>query len=413
MKALLKWMVLLAVLLSASPVTAQVPDSIYNPAILTPRIYPVGDQLALPVYRLGSGDQMELHFDDKDGGVKNYYYTYLLCDYNWQPVALNPFDYIKGFTLQRINTYRFSSIAFTRYTHYSALLPDRNCSPSRSGNYLLKIFRDGDTAKLAFTKRLLVLDNKATVAGQVVQPFAPQLYRTHQKLLYNVNIGGINSFSPAQQIKVVVLQNNRWDNAQWGIPPTFVRGNVLDYNTENSSVFAAGKEWRWLDLRSFRLQSDRVERADYRTNGTDIFLKVDADRNGQKYSYYRDMNGMFSTETFESINPYWQGDYAKVHFRFAPPGGRPYIGRHIFITGLLTNYNNSIANAMRFNDSTGLYEATLFLKQGFYNYGYVLTDVKTGQQYNEIEGNYWEAENIYTILIAFINRKVLIHNFLF
>ena len=92
------------------------------------------------------------------------------------------------------------------------------------------------------------MDQKATIAAKIIQPFGAQQFRTHQKVQFNANITGINSFSAAQQIKVVILQNNRWDNAQRDIPPTFVRGNVLEYNTENNSIFPAGKEWRWLDL---------------------------------------------------------------------------------------------------------------------------------------------------------------------
>jgi hypothetical protein len=387
-------------------VLAQSPDSVYRPDIYTARLHMYGNQLSLPVYNMGSSDQLELHFDELGTGIKNYYYTFVLCDYDWQPVDLSPFNYIKGFTQQRITTYRYSTIAFVRYTHYQATLPDRNMTPARSGNYMLKVFLDGDTAKLVFTKRLLVLDQKATAGGQVVQPFTPQMYRTHQKLIYSVNIAGLNTFSAAQQVKVVVLQNNRWDNAQRDIVPSFVRGNILEYNTENISTFAAGKEWRWLDLRSFRLQSDRVLRADYRKDGTDIFLKTDGERIGQKYSYFRDFNGMYSTETYETINPFTQGDYAKVHFSFSPPGNKPYAGRQLYINGLLTNYQFSTENKMVFNDSTGTYEATLFLKQGFYNYGYLTVDDKTRQRV-ELEGDYFETENVYTVLVyyrAFTDR---------
>jgi hypothetical protein len=380
---------------------AQNPDSIYRPGIFTARLHLYGNQLSLPVYNIGSTDQLELHFDELGTGIKSYYYTFVLCDYNWQPVNLSPFDYIKGFTQQRITTYRYSSIAFTRYTHYQAYLPERNMLPVKSGNYMVKVFLDGDTSKLVFTKRLLVLDAKATVGGQVAQPFAPQQFRTHQKLLYNVNIDGLNAFSAAQQVKVVILQNNRWDNAQRDIAPTFVRGNLLEYNTENNSIFAAGKEWRWLDLRSFRLQSDRVLRADYRKDGTDIFLKTDGERNSQKYSYYRDFNGMYSTETYETINPYWQGDYAKVHFSFATPDNKPYTNKELYINGQLTNYLFSSSNRMVFNDSTGTYEATLFLKQGYYNYSYLTVDNKNRQQKNELEGDYFETENVYTILVYY------------
>ncbi|MBC7868425.1 MAG: DUF5103 domain-containing protein, partial [Gloeobacteraceae cyanobacterium ES-bin-316] len=151
---------------------SQQEEMIYKPYINTLQFHQYGNQQGLPVYALNSGDQLLLGFDDMEGSLKNYYYTYQLCDYTWQPVNLNPFDYIKGFTQNRIGTYRYSSLAFTRYTHYQAILPDRNSAvPTRSGNYLLKVFLDGDPSKIVFTKRMYVLDQKANITAEVVQPF--------------------------------------------------------------------------------------------------------------------------------------------------------------------------------------------------------------------------------------------------
>ncbi len=100
---------------------SQSPDSIYVNNIRTAKLYPYGNQLSIPVINLASGDQVELHFDDMDADVKYYYYTYQLCNYDWAPVNLSQFDYLKGFTQVRINNYRSSSLAYTRYTHYQAV----------------------------------------------------------------------------------------------------------------------------------------------------------------------------------------------------------------------------------------------------------------------------------------------------
>ena len=381
---------------------AQQEETVYKPYISTLQLFQYGNQQGLPIYTLNSGDQLELGFDDLEGSLKNYYYTYILCDYNWQPVNLNPFDYIKGFTVNRISTYRYSSIAFTRYTHYQAILPDRNAAiPTRSGNYLLKVFLDGDTSKRVFSKRMYVLDPKVTIAAEVVQPFTPQFFTTHQKLKFSASIKGINSFSAAQQVKAVILQNNRWDNAQKNIPPTFVRGNVLEYNSENIAIFEAGKEWRWLDLRSFRLQSDRVEKAIYNKANTDIYLKPDADRRAQRYVYFPDYNGMYNIATYETINPLWQGDYATVYFSYVPPNGIPYATQDLYLVGGFTGYNLSEKWKLTYNKELKLYETKAFLKQGYYNYEYALQDRNETGNITQLEGNYWETENSYTILIYY------------
>ncbi len=380
---------------------AQNVERVYKPNISTVQLFQYGNQQAMPIYTLNSGDQIELGFDDMEGSLKSYYYTYVLCDYNWKPVDINPFDYIKGFTQNRISTYRYSSIAYTRYTHYQAILPERNSYPIKSGNYLLKVFLDGDTSKLVFTKQMLVLDLKSAVAAAVVQPFTPQYFSTHQRIRFTATVSGLNTFSAAQQVKAVVLQNNRWDIAQRDIAPTFVRGNSLEYNSENVAVFAAGKEWRWLDLRSFRLQSDRVDHANYNKSSTDIFLKTDIDRTPQRYVYFPDYNGMYNITTYESINPFWQGDYATVYFKFASPNGEAYPGKNIYLAGGFTDYVLSDKWKMKFNEEKKIYEATAFLKQGYYNYTYISVDEKNPADRIALEGNYWETENSYTVLIYY------------
>lgn len=378
------------------------PDAVYSDKIRTARLFMYGNQESMPIYKLNSTDRMELHFDDMDANVKSYYYTYQLCDYNWQPVNLSQFDYIKGFTQQRITNYRFSSIAYTRYVHYQAILPDNNSLPSKSGNYLLKVYLDGDTSKTVFTKGLLVMQAKASVSAQVIQPFGPSVFNTHQRIKFNVNVQGLNSFDANRQVKVVVMQNNRWDNAQGsGVMPTFVRGNVLEYNTENSFVFSGGKEWRWLDLRSLRLLSDRMDRKEDKKNSVDIYMKPDIDRNGQRYIYFKDLNGMYLTETYETINPYWQGDYATVHFTFAPPTQTEYKDKDLYLIGQLTGYQFTDANKMLFNADKNVYEGTQFLKQGYYDYSYLLIDKNDPAKKTELEGNYWETENVYTVLVYY------------
>ncbi|MEO6290477.1 MAG: DUF5103 domain-containing protein, partial [Ginsengibacter sp.] len=386
----------------------QAPDSIYVNNIKTAKLYTHGNQLGIPVINLASGDQVELHFDDMDADVKYYYYTYQLCNYDWTPVNLSQFDFLKGFTQLRITNYRLSSIAYTRYTHYQAVIPDRSSYPTKSGNYILKVFLNGDTSKLAFTKRLMVVDNKASIVAKVAQPFAPEYFRTHQRIQFAVDIKGLESFNAAQQVKVVVLQNNMWDNALKNIVPTFIRGTTLDYNSADKAVFPGGKEWRWLDLRDFHLQSDRVLTADYKKNSTDIYVKPDGPREGQRYVYYRDFNGMYSVEAIRGLNPFWEADYATVHFTFVPPNGVVYPNSNIYLFGQLTNYNFDDSLKMIFNPAKGVYETHIFLKQGYYDYTYLAVDKTNPSIHFELDGNYFETENIYTILVyykSFVGRS--------
>lgn len=400
--AALKRFSFLFLLFSFSQIQAQVIEKIYKPYIATAQLYGYGNQQQLPIYTLNSKEPLQLEFDDLEGSLKSYYYTYVLCDYNWQPANLSTFDYIKGFSQNRITNYRNSSISLTRYTHYEAILPDANSLPVKSGNYLLKVFLNGDTSNLVFTKQMLVVEAKSVVSAQVVQPLAPQYFKTHQRLELSVLLPkDMNAFSAIQQVKAVILQNNRWDIAQRDVMASFQRNNTLIYNMQNVGLFPAGKEWRWLDLRSFRLQSDRVDSAHYFKKSTDIFLKPDVDRSEQRYVYFPDYDGMYNIITYESINPLWQGDYATVNFRFAPPDGKPYYNQSLYLSAAFTGYQPNERWKLHFNDSTGFYETSAYLKQGYYNYQYILQNDEDPSTQKPLEGNYWETENSYTVLIYY------------
>ena len=148
-----------------------------------------------------------------------------------------------------------------------------------------------------------------------------------------------------------------------------------------------------------------MQRLDKKTNATEVFVKPDAERLQQPYIYYRDLDGIFTVETMDNVNPFWQGDYAKVHFSYFPPGNRPYEGKSVYLYGQLTNYRPDDSSKMIFNPDRGAYERTLFLKQGYYNYSYVTVPdnamTASNISFENTEGNYWGTENSYMILVYY------------
>lgn len=377
------------------------PDHVYVPYIKTVHLYPSDMPLNYPLITLNSGQTLTLSFDDLEGGVKDYYYTIVLCNADWKPAALNPFEYIKGFSANRINQYRFSTFPLQRYTHYSLTFPNANCAPTRAGNYILKVYLNDDTSHLVFTRRFLVTNQSAQITGKIEQPMNPSIFQTHQKVNFTIDTRGLNISNPFDQIKVWILQNYRWDNAIHDIRPTFVRGSVLEYNAENDCEFPAMKEWRWIDLRSFRLETERVARIDESNRQIIVYAKPDASRANQRYQQRRDIDGRYTTEMLESgYNPDVDGDYATVHFTYLTPA--PFAHAQLYIFGELTNYECNPSNELHYNQADGAYEGSLLLKQGYYDYIYgLLTPGSTQLDTRLTEGNWWETENVYTILVYF------------
>lgn len=368
------------------------------------KLYKVGNQEAYPIMLLNAPDALELHFDDMQQSSRNYYYTYVLCNADWTPANLSSMDYIKGFSQMRINQYRFSSGTQSRYVHYQATLPAANCQPSRSGNYLLKVFENSDTSKLIFSKKILVVNNKSSIATAMQQPFAQDKYLTHQKIKVNVSFKNLEIMNPAREVKVVVMQNNRWDNARILSNPTFIMGKVLEYSDENMLVFEAGKEWRWLDLRSFRLQSDRVASVDYYKTPYDVFVRADTIRSPARYFYYNDINGRYGIANYEPVNPWWQSEIARVHFTFLPRTPELFTDQNLYLYGEMTQYQLDNRTLMKWNESLGVYENSYLLKNGFYNYCYVTVPKNKPNAEPTIrltEGSMWETENDYRVLVYY------------
>lgn len=392
-------------LLTAFFVQAQNKDveQILDSKIKTVQLFKQNNQYSLPIIGLNSSDLLELHFDDLDGFVKNYYYSFQLCNENWDETDLSQFDYIKGFTQNRITQYRVSSIAQTKYIHYQVVLPERNSIPTKSGNYLLKVFLNGDANQLVFSKKFFVVEQKATIGAQILQPFDTQLFRTHQKVQFSVNMSQLNCSNPQQQIKVNVLQNNRWDLLVRNIVPVFIRNNVLEYNGEQDCLFPAGKEYRWADLRSFRFESDRIANINKSVQPNEIYLKPDGERTKVNTTFLKDLNGWYFIASTENVNPYWQTDYANVHFYYVPEDNKPYIYKDVYITGAFTNGVLNDSTKMTFNESIGAYEITKQLKQGYYSYTYLTKDTKGKRMADNdlTDGNFWETENDYTIFVYY------------
>jgi hypothetical protein len=381
----------------------RLPDRIYASTINGVKLFQQNNQFSAPILHLNSGDQLELHFDDLVTSPKNYFYTYELCNADWTPANVTVFDYIKGFNQMRISNYRIASIAAMKYVHYQVQLPERNAMPIKSGNYLLKVFRDGDTSKLAFTKRLMVVEKQVSIGAQVQVPYDNQLARTHQKLQFSIETKELNLLSP-QQVKVVVVQNNRWDDAIKDKQPVFIKGNLLEYNGEIDFLFPAGKEYRWADLQSFRFESDRIARVERAQEPNTVFMKPDQVRSSFAYINFADRNGYTEINSSESVNPWWQSDYAWVHFSFIPPGKQVFQGKQVHLIGEVTGNQISDSSLMHFSTLEGAYTKDLLLKQGYYSYTYALKDNRETTVAADVsvpDGNYWETENEYTIYVYY------------
>jgi hypothetical protein len=401
----LKHSLTLAACLCASSLLAQTDDGathVFRGNIKTVQLYAKGSQITPPVITLNAGDRLDLAFDDLDGDTKTYSYIYELRNEDWSPSGLNAMEYTKGFAGIQIDQYRPSALAITRYTHYHATLPDPNYMPTKGGNYLLKVFVSGDQDNPVFQVRMLVLNNSMSVGGLEVQPpFTDEVHTTHQKVQFTVSTGAHQLNSPTQEVKVVIVQNWRWETAKYDIHPSFVRQGYLEYNPEADAVFPGTREWRWLDIRSFRFQSDRIAKLDEGTTRINVVVRPDQSRAGFPYVVYQDQNGSYNIITTDGVNPTYQGDYGHIYFTYVPPDGQPYDGKDLYLFGALTNYEFNDSTRMTWDPAHNVYHCAQYLKQGYYDYIYVLRSPDGTVDSTPTEGNFFETENNYLVLVYY------------
>lgn len=75
----------------------------------------------------------------------------------------------------------------------------------------------------------------------------------------------------------------------------------------------------------------------------------------------------------------------------------------VYVFGKYNNYALDEENKMTYNEATGNMEAVIKMKQGFYNYKYVMKNKEGDIDMNTISGNFHFTENNYLILVYYRN----------
>jgi hypothetical protein len=355
------------------------------------------------VISLNEPTPLEISFDDFKADYQDYYYSVELRNADWTAVNLSAFDYLQGFNQNKINKFSVSSIATQSYFHYQFNFPNAQLKPTQSGNYILKVFKNGNTNEIVFTRRFFVTENQVSVVASVQEPFDGQISKTHQKIQFVLDVKKIPFFQ-TDQISTAVIQNYRYNDVIAIAAPSFIRGNLLEYNSEDQYIFPAGKEARWLDLQNLRLRSDRIADLNSKERRTIVSVKPDLSRSSTAYYTFNDLNGGFMISNTESLQSENQNDYAQVNFTYMPKDRIPFMGQKLYLFGALTNNIVNKEAEMIFDPALGYYKKSLLLKQGYYSYNYILRDmqgVNPMNDFTETEGNHWETENNYSIMVYY------------
>jgi hypothetical protein len=380
-------------------------DRAYSPTIRTVQLFKQGFELAPPVIELGGTERLVLRFDDLQAYTENLSYSLVHCDHLWQPSDLLPGQYIEGATSAYLPAGTTSYNTLQPFMHYELVLPNADMRPTRSGNYLLKVYRGSDEEDLVLTRRFLVFEQRATVNAAVRAPRQVDLRDAAQQLDFVVNTNQLPVQDPFGEVHVTLLQNFRWDDARTGALPRFVRGTELVYDFPDQGLFMGGNEYRNFDLKNLRFATQRIARI---TPGIgeqvyEAWLLPESRRSIRRYNSQPDINGRFLIRNDLANGDPLGADYLKVHFKL--PMEAP-LARPVYVYGQLSDFQCREEFRMRYSPEDTAYVAEPLLKQGFYDFSFVtLAPGEPAPDITAIEGSHFQTENDYLVLVYFTDRN--------
>jgi hypothetical protein len=342
------------------------------------------------------GTVLELSFDDLDADSKEYQYKIEHMTNNWQSSNLSSSQYIDGFDQNTIIDVTNSFNTFQNYTHYSVQIPNINTVITKSGNYLLSVLNYDD--EVIFTRRFVLYENATIVVVTVDRSRDTKTLNTQQTVQFSINHPKIQINNPQQEIKVVILKNNNWNEKITNLQPTFFKPNQLLYTYTNQTNFWGGNEYLNFDNKIIRNSSLNVVKVEKK----DIFhhyLYPFSYNPYREYKYNPDINGQFVIKTIEASDSKTEADYVMMHFKVLID--KPLTNKEVFVYGAFNNFSISNENKMDYNAEERAYKANILLKQGFYNYTYATLDSNKSINTNDINGSFFETENEYTIIVYY------------
>ena len=355
-----------------------------------------GNQNSIPIFQLG--DSFQLQFDDLHGTEDNYYYHITHCDYNWKQSQLSINEFLTGFNDQRIINYSNSLNALQIYSHYAISFPNKFTQLKVSGNYIISI--QNEDREVVFSRKFIIFEQLVSVPMQVKRARNVKDIELKHNLDFAIKSGTLTFQSPLTNVKVLLMQNGKFNNAIYNVKPMYTIGNDLIYKYDTETQFWAGNEYLFFENKIIQAANNSISRVDSKGGLYNCYLYKNHARKNDPYTYFPDVNGNFVVKNVNAENNEIEADYAWIYFSLDAPS---YFGKkNIYVTGMFDNYELTEENIMDYNEEKGIYEKAIMLKQGFTNYNYTIADDKGNVDgLDAIDGNFYQTENNYFAIVYY------------
>lgn len=371
-------------------------QQIFDPNVRTLTLT-VNDDPTLPPYMPLSGRQhIDIEWDEMSHNYKRYVYHIDHCDWNWEPTdGIFESDFLEGLNDQLIEDYQKSFNTTQIYTHYWLRIPQKELQLRLSGNYRLRIYEedaDREEEQPVLEARFCIYENSAGIITQLSSNTDIDFNRDHQQMTLSVGYGSLSVFDPQRELKVVVMQNRRWDCRVENLVPNVRKANGIEFTHNRQLIFPGGNEYHRFEILDVHRTAVGVERINwFEPYYHATLFPVQPDR---AYSYSEDQNGVYVVRSADDIDDATTAEYIVVHFFLQSPRLQ---GGDVYVSGRWSGQTFNPDCKMEYDDVNREYHAALLLKQGYYSYEFVQQDALTARTM----GSFFETENEYQVLVYY------------
>lgn len=338
-------------------------------------------------------------FDDLDANYKRYEYQIKRYDRNWQESDIFQSEFLDGYQKNYIRDYTNSFNTRVNYVHYQVRIPNRDFNFKLSGNYAIQLL-EPNTSRVLLEKRFSVFEELTTL-GIKVDRINNYQNGNQQVSVEVASRGNFDLTQNQQESKLVILKNNNWNERLELNQPVFVQPFQFTYN-KMDNVFDGGVEYNWFDTKNLEIATMSTERI-LRDDVYKTILFANSYNPDETYLDRPDVNGNYYIRSESIPNPNRadsEADYTEVFFALA--NYNPEENEEICVYGAFTDFQCTSDSTLKYVPETKLWETSILLKQGYYNYSFAVQDKYTGKMdYSKITGSHWQTENSYSALMYY------------
>ena len=339
--------------------------------IRTVQLYRGSDERNFPITSLRAEEPLTLEFDlmRQEGQPLSIYFQH--ADRTWSR-DLSPSQFLESYHNDKLLDYRRSQGTVVPYVHYEYRFPNDDIRFRMSGNYILRVTKQGQRDEVLFERAFFVTDETGNLRmGTEAIPMPGQRQPSVRPLV---------RYEPPANLRgdpfgytVCFVRNGRLPDARCQDRPLVGQQPTLAFELDRSRAFDPTTADYTVDLGNLRA-GPSIENTDRSVTPFQVLLEPDyAQFSGRDLD--TDLNGQIVVRAAldEYADPALRAEYVRTTFAFVPPKKQPLSG-DVVLAGSFAGMDPDRGTRMQWRPGRRRYEGSVLLKQGRYQYFYSTTD---------------------------------------